>query len=106
MNAITERIHLLESLSGNTSAVTAMLDKVITQLARQQQQKLSGIRQRLAELEGHYGMNGQLFRQRFECGELGDDPDWLEWDALIDMATELEQRLERIETVIIHAAAV
>ena len=43
------------------------------------------IRQELKALEERYGMPSDAFYERFNRGELGDEPDFLMWASLYDM---------------------
>ena len=74
MNAITEKLHLLESVAPNDAVLASMLDKVLGAVADQDRQKLSGYRSKLQELERLHEMGTDAFLQRFEAGDLGDAP--------------------------------
>ena len=51
MNAIAEKLHLLETVAPNDALLASMLDKVLGAVADQYRQKLSGYRSKLQELE-------------------------------------------------------
>lgn len=93
MNTIAEKIHLIESLSPNPSATVRLLEKVIHCLAEEEYRKLSELRDNLREFEVRYGLDTTEFQQRFNAGELGDNPDFFEWDSLADMTTRLADKL-------------
>lgn len=93
MNAIFEKIHLLESVAPNDAAFVSMLDKVLGAVADQYRSKLAGYRARLAELEQRHGMSTAMFVQRFEAGELGDAAEWFDWEAFAAMVAEIERKL-------------
>jgi hypothetical protein len=95
MNAITEKLHLLESVASNDLA--SMLDKVLGALADQYRQKLSGYRSKLQELERLHGMSTDAFLQRFEAGDLGDAEQWFDWDAIAALKAEAERKLGKLE---------
>jgi len=63
--------------------VTAVLEKVQTQLARIQKQ--------LHTFERQYGWPTPEFYERFEQGEIGDEADFFEWSATWEMVQELKQ---------------
>ncbi len=48
------------------------------------------IRQELKALEERYGMASAVFFERFNRGELGDEPDFLMWASLYDMLARAE----------------
>ncbi len=57
---------------------------------------MNDIRQKLLQLiakfEEKYGMNSEEFNRRYEAGTLGDDMDYVEWSATIDMLTGIEEK--------------
>src|SRR3989304_1753853 len=82
MNAIAEKLHLLETVAPNAALLASLLDKVLGAVADQYRQKLSGYRNKLQELERHHGMSTDVFLQRFEAGDLGDADQWFDWGAV------------------------
>lgn len=68
MNAIAEKLHLLETVVPNDALLASMLDKVLGAVADQYRQKLSGYCDKLVELERHHGMSTDAFLHRFEAG--------------------------------------
>lgn len=97
MNAIAEKIHLLESVAPNDASLASMLDKVLGAVADQYRSKLAGYREKLADLERRHGMSTTVFVQRFEAGELGDAAEWFDWEAFAAMAAEIERKLGELE---------
>lgn len=93
MNAIAEKIHLIEQLSSNPTATNLLLDKVIECLVDSDRRKLEGFREKLAAFERQHGMSTAQFQQRFDSGELGDAPDWFDWDGYAALAASLESKL-------------
>ena len=57
---------------------------------------MNDIRQKLLQLiakfEEKYGMNSEEFNRRYEAGTLGDDMDYVEWSATIDMLAGIEEK--------------
>ena len=76
MNAIADKLHLLEMVAPNDALLASMLDKVLGAVADQYRHKLSGYRDKLQELERQHGMSSEAFLQRFEAGDLGDAGEW------------------------------
>lgn len=93
MNAIAEKIHLIEQLSSDPLATTQLLDKVIECLIDNDRRKLSGFREKLSAFEQRHGMSTDEFLGRFEAGELGDAPEWFDWDGYAALAASLEDKL-------------
>jgi len=48
----------------------------------------------LADFEQQYHMTSEAFFQRWQAGELEDTADFMDWDALYQMACELRERLD------------
>jgi len=97
MNTIAEKIHVIERLSSDPVETSQLLDKVIYFLTEKDRKKLAGFREKLAALEQKYGMNTAEFQQRFDAGELGDAPQWLDWDGYAALAASLEAKLAATE---------
>ena len=97
MNAIAEKLHLLETVAPNDALLASMLDKVLGAVADQYRQKLFGYRNKLQELERHHGMSTDAFLQRFEAGDLGDTGEWFDWEAIAVLKAEAERKLGELE---------
>ena len=74
-----------------------VIDKAIDKLLNREGARLHSIemtlRTQLADFEKKYRMSTDLFRQRFERGELGDDIDYMEWDATREMLINAQRHL-------------
>jgi hypothetical protein len=97
MNAIAEKLHLLETIAPNDALLASMLDKVLGAVADQYRLKLSGYRDKLEALERQNGMSTAVFLERFESGELGDANQWLDWEAFANLKAEAERKLGDLE---------
>ena len=76
---------MLTEAMAETSPVDSLLELVIE----------------LSKYERQYGMTSAEFIQRYQRGELGDDPDMIDWAG----AYRLFQRLKRrVEVALMHAA--
>lgn len=93
MSAIAEKIYLIEQLSTNSAATGQLLDKVIDFLVEKDRKKLAEFREKLSALESQYGMSTAEFQRRFESGELGDAPQWFDWDGFAALAASVEAKL-------------
>lgn len=93
MSAIAEKIHLIEQLSTNSAATGQLLDKVIDFLVEKDRKKLAEFREKLSAMELQYNMSTAEFQRRFDAGELGDAPQWFDWDGFAALAASLEAGL-------------
>lgn len=50
----------------------------------------------LADFEQQYHMSSEVFYQRWQAGELGDAADFMDWNALYQMAYQARERLALI----------
>jgi hypothetical protein len=97
MSAIAEKIHLIEQLSSSSAATSQLLDKVIDFLVEKDRKKLAKFRVKLTALEQQYGMSTAEFQRRFDSGELGDAPQWFDWDGFSALAASLAAKLAAAE---------
>ncbi|MGZ8218022.1 hypothetical protein [Methylomagnum sp.] len=96
MNAIAEKIHIIESLSPDPKATVRLLDKVIGCLADDYRRKLAELEGVLAGFERQHGMTTAEFLRGFESGELGDAPEWFDWDGYAALAEEARRKLAEV----------
>ncbi len=96
MSAIAEKIHVIESLSPDPKATVRLLDKVIDYLAEDYRRKLAEFEGVLAEFERKHGMTTAEFQRGFDSGELGDAPEWFDWDGYAALAAEARNKLAEI----------
>ena len=92
-----ERLQALAELyrqSQESDLMDRALEKLLHHEAGQSQAQLSQLRADLAEFEGRYGLSSAEFYQRFQVGQMGDDMDYIEWASLVQMADNLEKRLQ------------
>lgn len=98
MNAIGEKIELIEKLAGNSLEANRLLDKVIDFLVADDRKKLSDFREKLTAFEHRHAMSTSEFLRRFDSGELGDAPEWFDWDGYAALAASLEKKLSVLGT--------
>jgi hypothetical protein len=70
------------------------LEKLLRHEAEQSQVQLRQLQADLAELEQRYHLSSAEFYQRYRAGQMGDEMDYIEWASLVQMAHNLEKRLE------------
>ena len=69
------------------------LDKLLAQQRAEDEVSLNVLHGDLEELEQRYGMSSDEFAQRYRQGGMGDDADFVEWNALYRMYTKVQNRL-------------
>ena len=97
MNAIAEKVHLIERIAHDDEPTRRMLDKVIDFLLEKDRKKLAKFREELTAFEKQYGMSTAEFQQGFDLGKLGDAPQWFEWDGLAAIVASLEAKLNAVD---------
>ncbi len=93
----TERLQALAELyrhSQESDLMDRALEKLLHHEAEQSQAQLSQLRADLAEFEQRYNLSSAEFYQNFQRGQMGDDMDFIEWASLVQMADNLERRLQ------------
>ncbi len=77
-----------------SEVVDKAVAKIVALEIEQAEQTLSDLETRLAECEKRHQMTSKKFFQRFQTGELGDDAEYVEWSAFIEMKDATLSRLE------------
>ena len=96
MEVILEKIRGLEQIyikGYEDSFLDNALQKIISHQLARDQADLRVLQQDLAELEKRYGISSEEFYGRFQAGQMSDEADFMEWNALYKMATKLRNRL-------------
>lgn len=99
-----EKVKQLEKyLAINKSAVDPVVETTINKLLVRENDRMVELKTRLArelsQFEKRYDLQSDHFYQRYEAGELGDDMDFIEWAATIEMLANVKIRLELLEAV-------
>lgn len=97
MNAVASKVRLIESVAPDSLLVSATLDKLIGLIADDYRHKLTEYRRTLNEFERQHGMTTADFQRRFDSGELGDAPEWFDWDGYAALAAEAQKKLTELE---------
>lgn len=95
-----EKLQRLETLcaSGYTDAFfDKALDKLISHQITNQQSEIEVIRGDLRDFEEKYNLDSQTFFEKYQSGQMSDDADFVEWNALYKMYRRLRQRLEILQ---------
>ena len=72
----------------------AVLIKVAVSQVARDEVVLHDLERDLRELEEQYQMSSHEFFERWQAGEMDDTADFMDWNALYQMATEVRARLE------------
>ena len=97
-----EKVKRLEKyIASDVSASDPVLDITIEKLLRRETARISDIQQRLMkqleEFEDRYGMKTAEFHERYDKGHLGDEMDYVEWSATIDMLANIQKSLDLLQ---------
>jgi hypothetical protein len=99
---ILEKVKLLERyISVDVDAIDPVMDLTIEKLLKREASRMDELKQRLLmqknEFEEKYGLNSEEFYRRYEKGAMGDDMDYVEWSATVDMLAGTEKRLSLLQ---------
>ena len=73
---------------------TTLLLRIASSQAARDEAVLRDLERDLSELELEYKMSSEDFFQRWQAGEMADTADFMDWNALYQMAREVRERLE------------
>lgn len=76
-----------------SEVVTRSVDKMLAYEVEQCQAQFSQLAQDLAEYEQRFSLSSAEFYQQYQDGRLDDRMDYMEWAALFQMYTNLNERL-------------
>jgi hypothetical protein len=91
-------LEVLYQQGGSHAAIEQTLDKIIDQELSVVQKKKAELDQDLQEFEARYEMNSETFIQRFQTGSLGDDMDFVEWNAFYHLNQSLQRQIELLKS--------
>ncbi len=99
MTAVLEKVQRLERYIQLTNGqVDQVLESTIDKVLDREQQRLlrqkARLKSQIADFEARYGWTSEEFYPRFEQGELGDDTDFIEWSATIEMVKNLQRTID------------
>jgi len=103
MMTTLEKVRRLEQyIAADSSAVDPVIYMAIDKLMQREITRLLKLKARLADqlqkFEKKYAMNSSDFCARYESGEIGDDMDYIEWAATVEMLKNAERRLLLLKT--------
>ncbi|MGB0386286.1 MAG: hypothetical protein ACPGWR_15865 [Ardenticatenaceae bacterium] len=93
-----EKVRRLEQyIAVDQSAIHPVLEMTIDKLLTRETKRLLDLKTRLMKLlqefEERYGWKSDFFYTRYEDGQIGDEMDFIEWSATIEMLANSERRL-------------
>ncbi len=99
---ILEKVKLLERyIAVDVAAIDPVMELAIEKLLKREASRLDELKQRLlkqkTEFEEKYELDSEEFCRRYEKGAMGDDMDYVEWSATVDMLTGIEKRLSLLQ---------
>ena len=98
MTPVLEKVKQLESyIKISNGQVDPILESTISKLLDRERQRhldqLGQLRSQVAEFEDRHGIPSDEFYPRFERGDLGDNMDFIEWSATIEMIDRLKCKI-------------
>ena len=101
MNTTLNKIKRLEQLIATNSPVDNVIDITIEKILNREISKLKNqildLRNQINNFEKKYNLDTNKFKIDFENGHLGDNTDYIEWSATIDMVNNAEKQLAILE---------
>ena len=99
---ILDKVKLLEKyIAVDVSTIDPVVELAIEKLLKREASRLDELRQRLLkqkiEFEKRYKLNSEEFYKRYEKGAMGDEMDYVEWSATVDMLAGIEKRLSLLQ---------
>jgi hypothetical protein len=97
-----EKVKLLEKyIAADVSTIDPVMELAIEKLLKREASRLDELRQRLlkqkTEFEEKYRLDSEEFYRRYEKGMMGDDMDYVEWSATVDMLAGIKKRASLLQ---------
>lgn len=105
MLSTLEKVKSLENyLAMDNLPVDPLIDRIINKLLSREYHRISEIQKRLlsdvTQFETQYAMKSGQFQSQYNHGILGDEMDFIEWSATLDMLTQIEKQLNGLKWVV------
>lgn len=94
------KLELLTEAYPDEAELDRVVRKMLDMALSQHRLRLERYERDLHEFERRYGMESEMFYQRFEAGELGDAMDFFEWAGLYELRQDLLEKIRRLESVL------
>lgn len=97
-----EKVRRLEQyLAADNSSVDSVLDTTINKLLAREYARILEVKSHLteqcAQFEKNYSLKSVEFYERYERGQMGDEMDFVEWAATIEMLANIDKRLALLD---------
>ncbi len=96
-NSVATRLQKLASLYQQQQAsevMTRTLDKLLRYETEHSQEQLNQLQEEMRQFEETYKLSSDEFYQRFQAGQTDDRMDYVEWASMVQMARNLQARLD------------
>lgn len=99
---VLEKVKILERyVSADTGAIDPVMELTIEKLLQREASRMADLKQRLIQqkqgFEEKYGLDSADFCRQYQSGAMGDEMDFVEWSATVDMLAGIEQRLTMLQ---------
>ena len=96
--SVLEKVKRLEKYIAIDSAtvdpvISMAIDKLLAREVTRMLEVKARLGDQLKEFEEKYSLNSSGFYTRYKKGEMGDDMDFIEWAATVEMVENAEKRL-------------
>jgi len=88
-----QNLHQLYQCGFCDSVTDAALDRIVGSQAARDETVLYDLEHDLSELEQKHGMTSEEFFHRWQAGKMSDTEDFMDWNALYQIAREICHRL-------------
>ena len=101
MTTLEKVKRLEEYLSMGSSAADPVIDIALDKLLKREIIRMGELKSRLIdqlkEFEDKYSLNSPEFYERYENGQMGDEMDFVEWAATVEMLKNAEKQMALLE---------
>lgn len=84
--------YILASRMSIDGIFSATISKLYTREVKRINQLIIRLEIQLSEFENQYSMTSEMFKQKYEFENLGDDIDFVEWSSTLDMLENAKKR--------------
>jgi ABC-type phosphate transport system auxiliary subunit len=92
-----ERLAQLVRKQQVSDVMARTLDKLFEVEREESLRQVEQIQDDLRALESRYGMDSETFYRKYRAGETDDRMDFVEWASLVQMASNLKERLALLD---------
>ncbi|MHB8830462.1 MAG: hypothetical protein ACYC6Q_13165 [Syntrophales bacterium] len=98
---VLEKIKVLERyVSVDPSMIDSVMEMAIDKLLKREATRMGDMHLRINDqitaFEAKYKMSSEEFRSRYDKGSIGDDMDFIEWAATLDMLENIQRHISLI----------